>query len=981
MKRNLIILSIIFLQSINGFAQNKIKSITYNVNDCINAYYKSQLWKDIHPKITDVDFEVSQYNASDVHSWGGQDVFAIPIAIKITGIKFIDGNNQSVYLNYNEMQIISGGNWYGMVSGSGIFINTALGNTEKSRSFNIKTAIDGSGRERIEIELKGWSEFISASAPKLKAQGITPTLEKRYEYLNSKLVSDNLSFEIEQNTKEKLKTIIDNYLEKQNSNNQSNYSTYYSEGRQKELAGDYRGAIAAYEKSMKIKRVYEVQQRINECHKKIDEETERNNRKSYNQEQQQGYSSVTIPRTNYSSNEAHYYSGNNNSNNYSANQQNATNNKQKQMDDVNKFINQQNKEIEQMNKTINDAFKPLHDAINAHYEAKIAELDRLEAMHEQYLKDLKNLEKIFEEQIEDMFRSKKYRLNEDIRNALYRQDYEYFKAWHDYYRDYEDLNEDWYNYNKQTIQNKDRQVSSRIHNYNFKNSYRYDEPERTEPRKPDVEMANPNYFNAEDWYDAAVFNKEKRRNEKAIDFIKLALNKKPENIKYNLYLAYLYQSGKNTDDAIETYQFVLSIAPENEKALQNLRYLNYQQGLKYYNSKNYNQAKEYLGDYKLYGGNNLDVDLMYYTSIMHSDTNFSDYAKMKISEIENLKNQQEFDLFNQTEEKNTIEACDVYLSKYPKGEFAQDVRLLKDNIAYKTAEAKNTFEAYMGYLKNYPKGSHVIDSKLKIKEFEDSEFLKAKSNSNIALCDYFIRNFPDSPKINEINAHKSVLVEDNLWNDVTRKGNVSAYREYLAKYPNGRYSNDAKSWISKKDKTLYDNAVSHNSISQYNFYLSEFPNGNYVSKVKNLRYKKLRKERHYEHRKNMPFYLMYNYGVFTEHTEIRYPLGFIIGYSVNDEMLPPSTIGGYIGLKSGSFAAGLTLGSGNLGNFIINGGATVALYTEFGDGMVLVEPESTIGIDIGLSYKIANRFITNVSYLSLRGKGPNALSVGLGIVF
>lgn len=294
---------------------------------------------------------------------------------------------------------------------------------------------------------------------------------------------------------------------------------------------------------------------------------------------------------------------------------------------------------------------------------------------------------------------------------------------------------------------------------------------------------------------------------------------------------------------------------------------------------------------------------------------------------------------------------------------------------YGALNPDNTLVEYSEILKIQQDCQIILDQ-------ERKDYQELQTTNNPDKFDSYVVKYSDSPKINEVKDLKLKVIETNFWNNITSKETVNAYREYLNKYPNGRYVNEAKTWIATKDQLYFETAKSYNTISKYDSYLSVFPNGTYASQVKHLRYKKIKKDKHFEHRKNNPFYVMYNYGAFTNYKDIRYPYGFTIGYSLNDELIPPSVVGGYLGYKAGSAVFGLTLGAGNLGPVMLNAGVTVAAYYDIGAGTVLEKTNETssIGIDGGLSVKLNNRFIANASYVYYLDKGPNAVALGIGII-
>lgn len=90
-----------------------------------------------------------------------------------------------------------------------------------------------------------------------------------------------------------------------------------------------------------------------------------------------------------------------------------------------------------------------------------------------------------------------------------------------------------------------------------------------------------------------------------------------------------------------------------------------------------------------------------------------------------------------------------------------------------------------------------------------------------------------------------------------------------------------------------------------------------------------------------------------------------------------------MGYKACAAVSGFTLGSGNLGNLMILGGVAGPLFYDNGPFESNIGQSSSdfmLGLDVGISYKIMNRFMTNGSYTYYGGNNPNALSFGVGII-
>lgn len=81
--------------------------------------------------------------------------------------------------------------------------------------------------------------------------------------------------------------------------------------------------------------------------------------------------------------------------------------------------------------------------------------------------------------------------------------------------------------------------------------------------------------------------------------------------------------------------------------------------------------------------------------------------------------------YNETENKNTIEAYEEFLTKFPKSKHFDEATFKLEKLYYDKAEAQNTIEDYENFLVKYPKGnySNEIKSKKKVLNFKKEQYL------------------------------------------------------------------------------------------------------------------------------------------------------------------------------------------------------------------------------------------------------------------
>lgn len=121
--------------------------------------------------------------------------------------------------------------------------------------------------------------------------------------------------------------------------------------------------------------------------------------------------------------------------------------------------------------------------------------------------------------------------------------------------------------------------------------------------------------------------------------------------------------------------------------------------------------------------------------------------------------------------------------------------------------------------------------------------------------------------------------EEEFWKKVQSENTIAMYEEYIKKYPNGNYTDQARAAI--EEIATYEKVCSENNIESYKRYLKQYPHGRYVSqleeKVLKLKFSegkviRIMVMQNYEkaNKVNLPFYELTK-KIFWEYTDF-YPV-------------------------------------------------------------------------------------------------------------
>lgn len=180
--------------------------------------------------------------------------------------------------------------------------------------------------------------------------------------------------------------------------------------------------------------------------------------------------------------------------------------------------------------------------------------------------------------------------------------------------------------------------------------------------------------------------------------------------------------------------------------------------------------------------------------------------------------------------------------------FRKDIFDTKADLsAWNEAKKKNTIEAYNDYLAIHEDGDFrklaqkSISSleTLEKKKQEEDAWQQAQQNGSVATYQDFVKRFPRSKQlktakkeIQRLEAEATRKREEDAFAKAKKSGN---YLSYLENYPKGIFRQKAQAALAEKeaeaqlekDILAWQKAKSLNTESAYRKYLADFPNGNF----------------------------------------------------------------------------------------------------------------------------------------------------------
>ena len=141
--------------------------------------------------------------------------------------------------------------------------------------------------------------------------------------------------------------------------------------------------------------------------------------------------------------------------------------------------------------------------------------------------------------------------------------------------------------------------------------------------------------------------------------------------------------------------------------------------------------------------------------------------------------------YEQALEKQSKEAIEEFIKKYPNAVQVQNAKQKIEEIEYNLCIQANDISKMQGFIKKYPNSIKSKDLSNKIVEID----YKACEDKNDVVClENFLKKYPDS--------HYSLLlpkkIEEISFNNSKKQGTKESYENFLKKYPSSIFSTEVK---------------------------------------------------------------------------------------------------------------------------------------------------------------------------------------------
>lgn len=178
-------------------------------------------------------------------------------------------------------------------------------------------------------------------------------------------------------------------------------------------------------------------------------------------------------------------------------------------------------------------------------------------------------------------------------------------------------------------------------------------------------------------------------------------------------------------------------------------------------------------------------------------------------------------MYYKATDKNTIEAYQKFLDKYPDGEYAANVKSKIEKLEYQMVIESNSIDSLRNFLTKYPSSSYQTEIQQKI---EKLEFEEAKTSNTIQALQDFLKKYPKTKFKNE--ASKIIIKLE--FEEVQKINTVEGYKNFTQKYPNSEFSQKAEQSI--KDIEFIEAKQKNTTVAFINFF-TKYNDSSYLDKI------------------------------------------------------------------------------------------------------------------------------------------------------
>ena len=144
--------------------------------------------------------------------------------------------------------------------------------------------------------------------------------------------------------------------------------------------------------------------------------------------------------------------------------------------------------------------------------------------------------------------------------------------------------------------------------------------------------------------------------------------------------------------------------------------------------------------------------------------------------------------------KNDVPGYEGFLSRYPKGPYADSAKRALERLPFALAAARGTASAYLRYLSEHPDGLYADSARHAL---DSLGFSSASAQGTAAAYRQYLSEHPFGEYVQEARAQLEKVTRQSDFTEAKSVNTVESYDKYLAAHPEGELAKEARSVIER----------------------------------------------------------------------------------------------------------------------------------------------------------------------------------------
>ena len=179
-------------------------------------------------------------------------------------------------------------------------------------------------------------------------------------------------------------------------------------------------------------------------------------------------------------------------------------------------------------------------------------------------------------------------------------------------------------------------------------------------------------------------------------------------------------------------------------------------------------------------------------------------------------------------EDQTKISFEIYLEKFPKGQFATDAKNKTAELTFE--EIRDDKDKLINFVHQYPESQ--LSKKVQDR-IEELTYEQAKSSNDLNKFYAYLNAYPEGRFIKEVEDRILILelrgIDKNRYEKARKIDTLEAYKEFITKYPKSDFITDIRKRI---EEVTFENAKSVGTIKALELFLKEYPDGSFTNIAK-----------------------------------------------------------------------------------------------------------------------------------------------------